>query len=247
MKIAGDTHTHTLICQHAYSTLLENIREAAALGHRFIAATEHGPAMKGAPYEWFFGNMRKAVPREVEGVVVIRGCETNVLDREGNLDISPDILDKLDMVIASIHPSTFLPGTAHTSEDRTSAWLHVAANPRVDIIGHLGDPRFSMDYEKVIRAFRENGKAVELNASSQVSRPGSEVNCRTVARLCQEMGVPVVLSSDAHFATAVGRVDWSAALAEEVGIPEEQVLNSSYRRFRDWLCSRREIPDLPEE
>lgn len=183
MKIAGDTHTHTLICQHAYSTLLENIREAAALGHRFIAATEHGPAMKGAPYEWFFGNMRKAVPREVEGVVVIRGCETNVLDREGNLDISPDILDKLDMVIASIHPSTFLPGTAHTSEDRTSAWLHVAANPRVDIIGHLGDPRFSMDYEKVIRAFRgkREGGGAERILPGEPPRLGGELPDRRPA------------------------------------------------------------------
>ena len=74
MKIAGDTHTHTLICQHAFSTLLENIRAAAAKGHRFLATTEHGPAMPGAPFVWFFDSLPNAVPREVEGVVVIRGA-----------------------------------------------------------------------------------------------------------------------------------------------------------------------------
>ncbi len=247
MKIAGDTHTHTLACRHAYSTLLENIRAAAALGQRFLVTTEHGPAMRGAPPEVFFDNIRKAVPREVEGVVVIRGCEANLLDTAGTLDLSPSAQDKLDVVLASIHPSTFLPGQPHTSEDRTAAWLAVAENPRVDIVGHLGDPRFNFDYRRVIRALGDGGKAVELNASSRVSRPGCEANCLEIARLCREFGVPVVLSSDAHFCTAVGRVEWAAQLAEEAGIPEEQILNSSYRKFRDWLCSRRQIPDLPEE
>ena len=75
MNIAGDTHTHTLVCQHAYSTLLENIRAAAALGHRFIVTTEHGPAMPGAPYEWFFENLRKAVPGWWRGWWSSRGAK----------------------------------------------------------------------------------------------------------------------------------------------------------------------------
>ena len=247
MKIAGDTHTHTLSCQHAYSTLLENIRAAAAQGHRFLAFTEHGPAMRGCPNEWFFTNLRSAVPREVEGVVVIRGCETNILDRVGTLDLSPAVLDKLDFAVASLHQGLFLPGEAHTPEDRTAAWLAVAADPRVDAAGHMGDPRFTADYRRVLAALRDAGKAVEINASSHRSRPGSEENCRLVARLCRELEVPVLLSSDAHFSAAVGRVEWSAALAEEAGIPEELILNADYRRFRSWLLSRREIPDLPEE
>ena len=83
MKIAGDTHTHTLLCQHAYSTLLENIQAAAAAGHRFLATTDHGPAMPGAPHDWYFENLRKAVPRELLGVVVIKGCEANIMDQAG--------------------------------------------------------------------------------------------------------------------------------------------------------------------
>jgi putative hydrolase len=247
MKIAGDTHTHTLICQHAYSTLLENIRAAAALGQRFLAFTEHCPAMKGAPPRVFFENIRKAVPREVEGVVVIRGCEANLLDASGTLDLPADTLGRLDMVIASMHPSTFLAGQPGTREDRTAAWLEVARNPLVDIVGHPGNPKFDFDYRTVLQALRDGGKAVELNASSRVSRPGCEANCLEIASLCREFGVPVVLSSDAHFCTAVGHVEWSVQLAEKAGIPEEQILNSSYRRFRDWLCSRRQILDLPEE
>ena len=245
MKIAGDTHTHTLLCQHAYSTLLENIRAAAAAGHRFMATTEHGPAMPGAPHEWYFENLRKAVPREMLGVVVIKGCEADVMDLAGTLDVPEGGLRKLDMVIASMHRLTFPQDT--TPEERTAAWCAVAENPRVDVIGHLGDPRFEADYETVIRAFRKGGQAVELNASSPVSRPGSEKNCLRIAALCKEYGVPLLLSSDAHFCTSIGEVGPSAAIAQEAGVPEEQILNLDYRRFRDWLCARQGIGDLPEE
>lgn len=245
MNIAGDTHTHTLICQHAYSTLLENIRAAAALGHRFIVTTEHGPAMPGAPHEWFFENLRKAVPRQVEGVVVIKGCEADLMDLEGKLDVPDAGLARLDLVMVSMHRLTFPQGT--TPEQRTAAWCAVAKDPRVDVIGHLGDPRFSADYETVIKAFRDGGQAVELNNSSPQSRPGSDQNCRHIAALCREYGVPVLLSTDAHFCTAIGHVEWSGRVAKEAGIPEEQILNLSYRRFRDWLAARKGIDDLPEE
>lgn len=245
MKIAGDTHTHTLICQHAYSTLQENVQAAAAMGHRFLVTTEHGPGMPGAPHFWFFENLRRAVPRELCGVVVIKGCEADLLDLDGTLDIPETALKKLDLVMVSIHQQPFLKGT--TREERTAAWCAVAKNPLVDVIGHLGDPRLDVDYERVIRAFREGGQAVELNNSSPESRPGSEKNCRRIAALCKEYGVPVLLSTDAHFCTAIGKVDWAASVAEETGIPEEQILNLSYRRFRDWLAARKQIDDLPEE
>ncbi len=245
MNIAGDTHTHTLVCQHAYSTLLENIRAAAALGHRFIVTTEHGPAMPGAPYEWFFENLRKAVPREVEGVVVIKGCEADLMDTQGTLDVPDAGIKRLDLVMVSMHRVTFPRDT--TPEQRTAAWCAVAKDPRVDVIGHLGDPRFQADYEAVIKAVKAGGQAVELNNSSPQSRPGSEPNCRRIAALCREYGVPVLLSTDAHFCAAIGQVDWSASIAREAGIPEEQILNLRYRRFRDWLAARKHIDDLPEE
>lgn len=246
MNIAGDTHTHTVSCQHAYSTLLENIRAAKAMGHRFMAATEHGPAIPGGPHEWYFENLAKAIPRELEGVVVIKGCEANIVGLDGTLDVTELALQRLDLVIASMHRLPFPQNT--TKEQRTETWKAVAKDPRVDVIGHLGDPRFEADYEAVIRAVKEGGQAVELNNSSPKSRPGSEENCLRIAALCKELAVPVLLSTDAHFCAAIGHVDWSASVAGKAGIPEELILNLSYRRFRDWLAARNpHIRDLPEE
>ena len=87
-----------------------------------------------------------------------------------------------------------------TVEQSTKMWLNVAQNPHVDVIGHCGDENYRFDYERVIPEFAKYGKIVEINAASYRSRPSSINNCVEIARLCAKYGVPLVLSSDAHFA-----------------------------------------------
>ena len=62
MQIIAETHSHTVACDHAYSTIYENVCQAARVGLKFLCVTEHGPAMPGAPGEMSFGNMPKVVP-----------------------------------------------------------------------------------------------------------------------------------------------------------------------------------------
>ena len=62
-------------------------------------------------------------------------------------------------------------------------------------------------------------------------RPGAHYNCREIARCCAKYQVPVVVSSDAHFCMDVGNVAASVAMLEEIGFPEELVLNADYDRF----------------
>ncbi|HBM74751.1 MAG TPA: phosphatase, partial [Clostridiaceae bacterium] len=62
MKYLIDTHTHTIVSGHAYTTLLENVKCAADKGLKMMADTEHGPAMPGGPSIIYFGNL-KVIPR----------------------------------------------------------------------------------------------------------------------------------------------------------------------------------------
>lgn len=244
MNIVGDTHTHTLVCGHAYSTLEENIASAKAQGHRFLAYTEHSPSMIKSIPPWYFGGMSRTIPRVVNDVVLVFGCEADVLNEEGELGLEERYLQKLDWVIASIHGA--FAGTEPGSRAcYTRAWENVAANPMVDVIGHLGNPRVQPDYEKVIKAFKAGDKIVELNCSSHITRQGSEENCIRIAQLCVEYGVPMVLSSDAHFSAHVGDVAWGLDLIERLQIPEELVLNLDYERFRKELFRRKGV-ELPE-
>ena len=225
--IVADTHTHTLACGHAYSTIMENIRCASEKGLAFLCITEHAPAMHDAPQLSFFRSLY-SIPDVIEGVNILKGAECNIMDYEGTLDLPEKLLSRMDWVIASYHNPLCLPGTL---EQNTQGWLHVAENPNVDVIGHAGDGRYVFELEKVIKKFKEYDKIVEINAHSFGVRPGAHFNCREIARCCAKYQVPVVVSSDAHFCMHVGNVDASVQMLEEIGFPEELVLNADYERF----------------
>lgn len=242
MKIAGDTHTHTVACQHAYSTLLENCDAARKAGHRFLATTDHGPAMEGSTHMWYFGNLKKFVPQEMDGLVVLCGCEANLLG-DGSLDIDDNILKGLDWVIASMHRGLMPQGLS--KENYTNLWLKVMENPYVDCIGHIEHTAFQCDYEAVMKSAASHGKIVEVNNASPTSRPGSEDNIRRVVKLCKELGVKLVLSSDTHFATGIGRTDWSEKVVTEAGYPQADIVNLEYSRMAAWLANKKGLI-LPE-
>jgi len=235
MHIICDTHTHTIASGHAHSTVLENAAEAARMGHRFLVISDHAPRIPGAPTELYFRAMKNVLPESALGVYLLCGCEVNVLDEAGALDLPAEILNRLDLVIASMHTPTFPP---RDEAAHTRAWLAVAENPSVDIIGHAGDGRFAFDHERVIPAFKANGKVVEINAHSFKVRKGSHENCRAIARLLKKYEVPVVVSTDAHFASFIGKAEASLEALRDVDFPEELVLNADARRFADWVSQK---------
>lgn len=232
MKTIADTHTHTVMSTHAHSTLLENLREAKNKGLRFICVTDHTGTMPGSPHDTYFGSMWCTVPDEFEGVYVIRGCETNIIDTNGTVDISDAHLDGLEWRIASIHAMCFSP---ISFEAHTRLWLNVAKNPHIDVIGHCGDAKFDFDHEICIKAFAKYGKIVEINSSSAVTRPSGWKNCADIARLCAKYNVPLVISSDAHFAGDVGNHKAAIQMLEENGIDEKHILNTDFDRFAEYL------------
>ena len=139
MKILLDTHTHTLASTHAYSTVLEMAKYASEAGMEAIAITDHAPAIPDGAHPWHFQNL-KAIPREIYGVKILYGAEVNILDLEGNIDLADEVLEKLDVVNASIHAPCYKDGDA---TDHTSAYLAIVNNPLVDVICHSGSPAFA--------------------------------------------------------------------------------------------------------
>ena len=232
MKIIADTHTHTLMSGHAHSTVMEHIAVAKEKGLKFLAITDHTGIMPGSPEDVYFGTLRTCLPEEYDGVYLLRGCEVNIIDEKGTVDLSAGVLKKLDWVIASIHSFVTAP---MDFDQCTRLWTAIAENPDVDVIGHCGEETFKFDYEKVIPLFAKYGKIVEINASSFRTRPTCKENCMTIAKLCVKYGVPLVVSSDAHFAGSVGEVGIALELLEANGIPEEAILNANAKRFAEKL------------
>ena len=227
----ADLHTHTIVSPHAYSTITENAVAAAEQGMLAMATTDHGPKTGDGNHLWHFGNMR-ILPDMIGGIRHLRGAEVNVCDYNGALDVPERTLQQLDIRIASMHDSTMPYGTV---EQITEAWAAVAQNPLIDIIGHCGSPQYAFDYERVIPLFAEHGKIVEINEGTFNVRRKSLETCAEIARLCAKHGVRVVVDSDAHYLSYVGRMDRAVALLEEVQFPKELIINSSRERFEAFL------------
>ena len=242
MKYLSDLHTHSIVSGHAYSTLLENINYCAEKGIKILGTSEHAPTMPGAPHYWYFGNM-KVVPRVINGVTILRGCEANILDIDGSLDMTDESSRNLDYMIASFHEPVFKP---KSKEENTAAILNVMDKyDKVEILGHLGNPNYELDYEAIVKKAKEKNIMIEINNSSLLgsSRVGSDVYCKKVAILCREIGTKVILTSDSHINTCIGVFNKGIELLEEIQMPKELVMNDPEKLIAH-LKSKGRLSDL---
>lgn len=217
---------------------MENINEAKSQGLYAIAITDHARSMPCPPGTWFFHNL-KILPSNIYGINVLKGIEANVLNSNGDLDL-PDF--KFNWIIASVHDIVF--NGSNDIDSCTETWLNVAKNPLVNVIGHSGLPNFVYDYEKVIPEFAKNGKLVEINNSSFSIRKGSDDNCRKIAEICKKCNAPIIVNSDAHFCTQVGRFEKALKMLNEINFPEELIVNSSVERFNRYLKNHTNFFDV---
>lgn len=232
MKLCADTHTHTLASTHAFSTAEEMIAAAKNAGLYAIALTDHGWKMPGAPGKWYFESLG-AIPSSFNGVRVLKGVEANVIDLDGSLDMPESVLSGLEWVVASIHGG-LCKGKA-TIESSTNAYLKLAENPYIRVIGHSGTPQYKYDYEKVIPVFAQNGKLIEINNNTFYNRKASCDNCVEIAKVCKKVGAYIIVNSDAHFSASVGKFDNALEMLREIDFPRELIINSDEDRFKSYL------------
>lgn len=238
MKIVADLHCHTNVSNHAWSSLQEMAEGAKNAGHIAIAITNHGPAMVDGAHQWHFDGMR-ILPRSINGVYILRGIEFNILPPVGGVDGLPlKTVEGLDFCIASFHETCFPPADCRA---HTMALEGILRNPYVTVLGHMGNPVFEFEQEKIISQCNEFEKIVEINANSVNVRQGSSENCTNIAKLCMKYNVPVMVNSDAHISYAVGKVNAALELLEKIDFPEELIINADAQRLRDFFLKKRGI------
>lgn len=240
MKYKIDLHIHTNINPHAYSTLEENIRSAINKKMEVIAITNHGPALQDSPHWWSLANM-SVIPDEIEGVRILKGVEANILDINGNIDLNKRIENEMDIVLCGLHD---IPeyGETDNLEKNTAALINVIRSGRIDVIAHLGNPKFPADYVEVIKSAKENCVAIEINNSSFVnSRKGSAPNCEKIILIAKELGCFLSLGTDSHFSSYIGDFTQCEKLIDKVEYSEELIINSSKEKLFKFLEARKKI------
>lgn len=226
--ILADLHTHSISSGHATTnTITEMAKQASVKGLTVLGITDHGPATPLAGTESYFRSLKLA-PAKREGVQILYGAEVNILDNDGSLDLSDELLAGLDYAIASLHLPTKKPGTM---QENTAAYINAMKHPRVRIIGHCDDVRYPVDYDALTEAARKNQVLLEINNASL--EPGSYrgntwENSLSILKCCKERSYPVILSSDSHGAQKVGDFTYALKAIEEAGFPKQLLVN--YRK-----------------
>ncbi|MGI6176510.1 MAG: phosphatase [Christensenellales bacterium] len=241
MIIPVDTHTHSVASGHGFSTLHELIGQAKQIGLPMFAFTEHGPAMPGGPPPYYFSNLY-LIPREKNGVRIIRGAEANIVDLEGNIDLEGRYLEHIEYMIASQHTVCMQPGTP---EQNTECMVAALENPYVDTAGHPGNPSFDLDPYPVVMAAKKYDKLIEINNHSFLYRKGSGPKCAEFARLCAAHDVRIAIGSDAHIQESLGVFTIAIAMLEELAFPQELIVNATPERFCAYLDER--VNRLPQQ
>ena len=195
--IRGDLQMHTTATD-GRGTIAEMAEKAKELGYDYIAITEHSKAVRvagGLDARRLAAHL-KAIEKAAgayPGLRILRGVEVDILP-DGSLDLDDGILAECDLVVASVHYRFNLP-----EKEMTRRIVRAIGNRRVQILGHptgrliLERPGYEVEMEEVVKAAKEHGVVLEVNAHP------SRLDLRdTHVRLAVERGVKLAISTDAH-------------------------------------------------
>ena len=226
--LRGDCHSHT-DASDGGSPLREMVETARSLGHSYLVVTDHSPRLtvaNGLSPQRLRAQLEEIgeLNAELTDFRVLTGIEVDILD-DGALDQEPELLDQLDLVVASVHSKLRMPRA-----EMTERMLTAVANPLVDVLGHCTGrmvtgngkrPESEFDADRVFAACAEYGVAVEVN-----SRPERLDPPKRLLRLAVEAGCEFTIDTDAH---APGQLDWLGNGCERAvacAVPPDRVLNT---------------------
>jgi len=239
VDLRADLQMHTTYSD-GRAPLRDMVASAAGLGYEYVAITDHSKGLKIARG---MDEAKLAVEAEdIRGVNdelersgarlrVLHSIEMN-LSPEGEGDMEPDALAKLDLVLAAFHSKLRL------TDDQTERYLAGLRNPTVNTLAHPRGRRYGVrlglraDWPRVFEAAAQMDKALEIDAHPD--RQDLDVELLGLAR---EAGVRISIGTDAHSTAELGSMEYGLAAAIRGGIPRDRILNFQPREeVLDWAA-----------
>jgi DNA polymerase (family 10) len=223
--LRGVLHCHTMYSD-GRQTVADMARGAAARGWKYIGISDHSQAAFYAG-----GLTEQQLETQIEeideynardpAVRVLKGIEADIL-ADGRLDYSPELLDRLDFVIGSIHARFSMNGDAMTRRV-----LRALDEPHLTILAHptgrllLSREPYALDVEATLEKAAANGVAVEINADPH----RMDLDWRYLQR-ARELGVTIAIGPDAHSVNQLDYVYGGVGMARKGWLEPKDILNT---------------------
>lgn len=222
--IRGELHAHSLSSDGSNS--IEQMAIAARdLGYEYIGISDHSQSLKiagGVSVEDLWRQIRviDKLNERLSGIRVLKSAEVDIL-ADGQLDYPNALLKELDYTVCSVH-SRFAFGkaaqTARVLRAMDNRYFHILGHPTGRLL--LKRPGYELDMERVIRHAKENGCFFEINSSPDRLDLSAEN-----ARLANQEGVKIAVTTDAHSTREFGTVQYGIGQARRAGLGPSSVLN----------------------
>ncbi|HME47631.1 PHP domain-containing protein [Mycobacterium sp.] len=227
--LRGDLHTHSNWSDGS-APIGEMMHAAKELGHEYCALTDHSPRLtiaNGLSPERLRAQLDviDELRESIAPFRVLTGIEVDILE-DGSLDQEPELLERLDVVVASVHSKLSMDAPAMTRR-----MLRAVEDPLTDVLGHCTGrlvegnrglrPESKFDAEKVFTACRDHVTAVEIN-----SRPERRDPPRRLIDLALEIGCIFSIDTDAHAPGQLDFLGYGAQRALDAGVPKERIVNT---------------------
>jgi putative hydrolase len=227
--LKGDCHTHSHWSDGG-APIEEMARAAQTLGHDYLVMTDHSARLTvahGLSAERLAEQLVEIdhLNEELAPFRILTGMEVDILE-DGTLDMTDEMLGRLDVVVASVHSKLSMERDAMTKR-----MVLAMASPHTDILGHCtgrkvvgrGRPQSKFDAEIVFAACARFDKAVEINCRPERQDPPEEL-----LQLALDWGCKVSIDTDAH---APGQLEWQpygCDKAARLGIEPDNIVNTMH-------------------
>ncbi len=218
-----DLHIHTLHSGHAYGSFYDVINEAMRKKMDIIAITDHGPDLLGASSKYHF-NIGHRKP-EYKNLKILWGCEANIIDTKGNIDLSLETQKKLDIVLVGFHKVSKYKDAG--IKGNTKAMINALKNPNIKILTHPTHPQHQYDYTKVFQASLDNNVLLELNLSYlKNSNEEKLILFKKMIDMTRKAGKKIIVNSDAHFIHEIGDDAILKKYWKKLGLNKDIIINN---------------------
>ncbi|MBT2594167.1 PHP domain-containing protein [Arthrobacter sp. ISL-72] len=236
--IRGDLHSHSDWSDGG--SPIELMADAArTLGREYLALTDHSPSLKianGLSAERLTEQLDvvAGINADGDGFRLLAGIEVDILE-DGTLDQSPGMLDRLDVVVASVHSK--LRADRRTMTERMLGGIQ---DPHMNVLGHCTGrllqgsrgtrPQSEFDAKRVFAACAERDVAVEINSRPERQDPPDEL-----IKLALDAGCLFSIDSDAHAPGQLDFLQYGAERAAFNGVPAERIVTTwPLDRLLEW-------------
>lgn len=235
--IKGDLHTHT-DWSDGGSKIEDMVEAARKRKYSYLAITDHSKSLpiSGGLNEARLsaqGRIIDALNKKMNGFKILKGIEVDIL-KDGRLDFDDNVLQELDIVVASIHSNFKLD-----KEHQTERIIKAINNPHVDIIGHLTGrllnrrSGYELDTDRILEAAASNRVALEIN-----SHPDRLDIDEETARKAKACGIKIAVNSDAHHISELAVLGYGVFNARRGWLEASDIINTwEIAQLQQWLKS----------